>query len=522
MTLAVRLALAVAIPLAALAALTCLGAWQLRTEEWTHSRVEKAGRQIAVLERVLADVDRMALDTLLAADPAAARAALAEAELDAMQDLGVLDRLTEEEIAFVGDEERDREVEERERPAALRAGIRRMTALLGGAVEARFSSDAAVAAGTGASELDQARQDFRALVKEALTDEADEIETARSGRAALRNRLVWLVFALVGIAAVAALALGMSVARRAGRSFRSQREAVSRIGDGHFDTRISPVPWDEAGTVSQAVNGMAEALERASVRQGEEQRRLAGTLERRSVELELSNARLREVDANRRRFLADIGHALKTPLAVARGTLENARTGWERQGRGTAPFDTAIDAIDEVAGRVSELLTLARAEDGRLVRAVEPVELYDFLDSRLASLRALPGSGRLRFRYAGDEPVMIRADRRELQRACDALLENALDHAGPESPVEVTLEADELEARVAIRDSGPGIPEPLLAHVFEREVSGRGGTGIGLSMARGLVQGLGGTLTIGAGCTGGTEVLIRLPRISEETEEGTA
>nr|WP_246225346.1 ATP-binding protein [Pseudochelatococcus lubricantis] len=314
----------------------------------------------------------------------------------------------------------------------------------------------------------------------------------------------------------------MSVARRAGRSFRSQREAVSRIGDGHFDTRISPVPWDEAGTVSQAVNGMAEALERASVRQGEEQRRLAGTLERRSVELELSNARLREVDANRRRFLADIGHALKTPLAVARGTLENARTGWERQGRGTAPFDTAIDAIDEVAGRVSELLTLARAEDGRLVRALEPVELYDFLDSRLASLRALPGSGRLRFRYAGDEPVMIRADRRELQRACDALLENALDHAGPESPVEVTLEADELEARIAIRDSGPGIPEPLLAHVFEREVSGRGGTGIGLSMARGLVQGLGGTLTIGAGCAGGTEVLIRLPRVSEETEEGTA
>lgn len=522
MTLAARLALAIGVPLVALVALAGVGSLLLRTEEWTHSRIEKAARQIAVLERLLADANRMALDTLLAPDPEAARAALAEAELDAMQDLGVVDQLTEEEIAFVSDDERDEEARERERPAALRAGIRRMTASLGRIAELRRSGAGTAEAGAPLAELEGARRNFRGLVEEALADEAGEVETARAGRAALRDRLAWIALALVVAAVVAASALGLSIARRAGRSFRQQRAAVSRMGDGHLDTRVSPVPEDEAGVVSRAVNGMAESLERAALRQHEEQRRLAGILERRSAELELSNARLREVDATRRRFLGDIGHALKTPLAVARGTVENARTGLERQGRGTAPLDAALDAIDEVAGRVSELLTLARAEDGRLCRVLEPVELYDFLDNRLASLRALPGSERVRFRYAGDEPVVVRADRRELQRACDALLENALDHAGPDAPVDVVLEADGPEARIAVRDGGRGIPEPLLERVFERDVSGRGGTGIGLSMARGLVLGLGGTLTIGSGRAGGTEVLIRLPRVGEETEESAA
>lgn len=514
MRLVSRLRLAVAAPVLGTAALLGLGALTLVESERALDRIEKAARQRAALERIQTDLDGLALAALLAADPLAAGAELAEAERDAMQELGVLDRLTEEEIDFVDPAEAALEAEERDRPAALRQGIGRITGILREILDRRLSADPAPDGTALFARLDDARRGFSELIDTALADEAEEIAEARAGRATLLRRAGWAALGLGAALAGLGLWQGAALARQARAGGGRLAALFARLADGRLSARLDPLPPDETGALGAAANRAAEALERAAWDEAEARREMAAALERRTAEMELGNARLREVDATRRRFLGDLGHALKTPLAVARGNCENARTGLRRQGGPTAPLDAAIEAIDDVTGRVSELLSLARAEDGRLARLVEPVELFDFLDGRIAALRALPRGVGLSFAYAGEEPLLVAADRRDLARACDAVLENALDHGAP--GVEVTLEVAGDAARIRVRDRGAGIPEALGAAIFERHVSGRGGTGIGLAMARGLVEEMGGALTVTAAPGGGTEAAILLPRIPEE------
>lgn len=513
MRLGSRLALAVLTPVAGLAAAGAIAVLGLSAGERALDRIDKAARQLAVLERVHGDVDAMILAALLASDPLAARAELAEAELDATQDLGVLDRLTEEEIDFVDPDEAVTEAEERDRPAALRQGIARIAAILEHILDRRLAADPAPDGGALLIRLDEARQGFSELVASAVADEAEEIAETRADRAALIARTGWIAAGLGAVLAGIGVWQGRALARQTVSGIEALRAMLARLADGRLAARVDPPHGDEIGALGQAANRAAEALEREDRDRAEDRRAIAEALERRTVEIELGNARLREVDATRRRFLGDLGHALKTPLAVARGSCENARTGLARRGEATDRLDSAIAAIDDVAGQVADLLSLARAEDGRLVRRVEPVELFDFLDGRIAALRALPRGRCLSFHYYGEEPLLVAADRRDLARACDAVLENALGHGGPD--VEVTLDVTGGSARISVRDRGTGIPPELGEMVFDRHVSGRGGTGIGLAMARGLVEDLSGTLGIGAAPGGGTEAVILLPRIAE-------
>lgn len=514
MRLASRLRLAILPPVAGIAALIGLGALTLSESERALDRVDKAARQQALLERLLIRVDGLVLEMLMAPDPMTAGATLAEAERDAMQDLGVLDRLTEEEIDFVDPVEAERESEERDRPAILRQAIGRIVGLLGELLDRRLSAEPAPDGAGILARLEAARRGLTELVESAVADEAEEIADARAERSRVLRRAIWGALGIGALFAGFGLWQGVALARQGRAGLEALAAFFARLADGRLSARIDPIAPDELGRLGAAANRTGEALERAARAEAEARRAMAAALERRTAEMELGTARLREIDATRRRFLGDLGHALKTPLAVARGACENAQIALSRRGEPTARLETAVAAIDDVTGRVSELLSLARAEDGRLARLVETIELFDFLDGRVAALRALPKGGGLTFAYGGEEPILVAADRRDLARACDALLENALDHGRP--GVEVTLEAVGDAARIRVRDQGPGLPDALGDLVFERHVSGRGGTGIGLSMARGLVEEMGGALTVGPAPGGGTEAAILLPRIAEE------
>ena len=507
-----RFAAALAVPLGVIVLVSVDGFLAARKTEYLLARADLALGQIAVLDSLSASLNTTLLDVVLTEDGAGARAALVAFERQALHALGVLDQLTEQEIDFVEEDERETESEERSRPALLRSSLEDVLAKTNALLDLRLSAEISVNASAGFAAMNGARASFAALIAEAIADERAEVSTARSAHEQSAGGVTWRS-AAVSLAAIAlTLALAVPLALSMLRRWRRLAAFLTRLADGQLDGRLTRDRNDELGVLEEAAATLAERLAAAAARKAAADRDLADTLHRRTSELELSNARLREVDATRRRLLGDIGHALKTPLAVARGTVENAQTKIGDANGERDSLERALTAIDSVTNRVAALLRLARADDGRLMRHETRIELADLLDQVVAKARILPHADRVSLKLEPLDPVLVLGDPHELERAFTAVLENAMQHGGKDGPIRITLSADDDTARVSVRDGGAGIADDLRPIVFERYVSGRiDGTGIGLSMARQIAHDHGGDISLNSCPGSGTEVILALP-----------
>lgn len=507
-----RLAVILAIPFCAAVFVSLDTFLAARKSEYLLARADKALGQIAVLDSLSAGLNTTLLDVVLTEDRAGADAALVAFEREALHDLGVLDQLTEDEIGFVDQDEREAEIEERDRPAALRSGLDDVLAKTKALLDLRLSAEISVNASARFAAMNDARARFAALIAEAVADERAEVLSARSAHARSASLVTWraaiVSVAAIGLAAALAIPFVVSLLGR----WRRLSTFLMRLADGHLDGRLTRERHDELGALEDSASSLAKRLEAEAARKAAEDRDMADALHRRTSELELSNARLREVDARRRRLLGDIGHALKTPLAVARGTVENAQTAARHAGGEGDSLRPALTAIDSVSERVAELLRLARAEDGRLMRQESRIELADLLDQVVAKARVLPHAERMSLNLEPLDPVVVQGEPNELERAFTAILENAMQHGGKDGLIGITLSTEGDTARVSVRDGGLGIDDDLRPIVFERYVSGRiDGTGIGLSMVRQIAHDHGGEISLNSSAGKGTEVTLSLP-----------
>ena len=222
---------------------------------------------------------------------------------------------------------------------------------------------------------------------------------------------------------------------------------------------------------------------------GDEWDELAGTLNSLLEEARGSMARIRT-------FTADAAHELRTPLTAMIGEVDVVL----RRERSNEELKSSLEAVREeslsLAKVVEALLTLARADARSLVTTTSPAALQDL--ARDAAAQALkqvktpgakvdlrPGAATVRC-----EPIL-------LQRALKNLIENGLTHGGGE--VEISIDAANGMGRVLVRDKGPGIDQALLPQLFQRfrrgdSSRGSNGLGLGLSLARALVEAQGGTV----------------------------
>ncbi|HEY3317141.1 MAG TPA: HAMP domain-containing sensor histidine kinase [Coriobacteriia bacterium] len=243
-----------------------------------------------------------------------------------------------------------------------------------------------------------------------------------------------------------------------------------------------PVPdtGDEVAHLAQTMNGMLDRLESAAVRQ--------------------------------RQFVADASHELKSPVAAIGMMLDVAESDGERVDRRVLLGD--LRAEDErLAALVTDLVTLACADENAVGLRVTDVDLDDVVIAELAVLRSTTDCA---FDLAGLRPVRIRADRARLAQLTRNLLENAARHAG--SRVRVSTRAEGDEAVLTVSDDGTGIAEADRERVFERFVrldEGRsrsdGGTGLGLAVCRAIARAHGGEIRVADTSETGTTFEVRLP-----------
>ncbi|MFF8657351.1 ATP-binding protein [Streptomyces huasconensis] len=292
-------------------------------------------------------------------------------------------------------------------------------------------------------------------------------------------------------ALVLAVFPALFAARRVLRPVGHLRTAAEKITAGSLDTRLDVVGKDELAALTSTFNTMAATLQR-------------------------DDAELRRLEANARRFAADVSHELRTPLAAMAAVTdvldEDARSG-------TLPPDTAdavlliSDETRKLAGMVEDLMEISRFDAGAAVLHLDDVSLRTVIHKTL-QLRGWREPDQVITELPEDDP-RIRVDARRIDVVLANLIGNALRHGA--APVTVRATATREAVVIQVADRGPGIPDDVLPHVFERFSKADAararseGSGLGLAIARENVRLHHGTLTAANLPGGGAAFTVTLP-----------
>jgi len=259
-------------------------------------------------------------------------------------------------------------------------------------------------------------------------------------------------------------------------------DASERVAQGDYAVRVTEGGPPEIRSLAQAFNSMA--------------------------------ARLQLTDQQRRSLLADVTHELRTPLTVIQGNLEGMLDG-------VYPADqlhltSLLEETQLLARLVDDLRTLSLAESGALRLKKEPLDLAALINETVASFRpqADDGNVTLALDVAGDPPLLS-LDPERMRQVLHNLLANALRYTPPGGAIQVRYEVCDTprQALITIQDSGSGIPPDDMPHIFDRFYKAHASTGMGLGLpiAKSLVEAHGGLITAHSLAGQGARIQITLP-----------
>lgn len=349
----------------------------------------------------------------------------------------------------------------------------------------------------------------------------------------LYSRLRVGVGTVIGLLLLA-LATAFLIASRMQRAIVSPlldlADVAGRISTGRdYSLRGAVASSDEVGVVVQAFNNMLDAIAERTAELSRTNRELAHEVEeRRKVEGERTAALARERDANRLKdeFLATVSHELRTPL--------NAVLGWTRVLR-AAPVDTntrdrALESIERNARMqarlIEDLLEISRIVTGKLRLQMQDVDLGATVEAAVEVVQPAAAAKRITLDVQLDgQPAWTAGDPGRLQQVIWNLLSNAVKFTPIEGRVTVRLQRGE-GYRLTVQDTGPGIDAGFLPYVFEpfRQADGtasreHGGLGLGLAIAKQLVELHGGTIEAHSEGHAGARFAVWLPSMVAHVPE---
>ena len=280
---------------------------------------------------------------------------------------------------------------------------------------------------------------------------------------------------VLGVAAGFAALLAVVVSQPLGDDVRHLESAVRRIEMGDRSVRVDSLRGDELGHVGRAIDDLVRRL------------------------TELENERSAGEDA-RRTLLSNIGHDLRSPLAALQAAIEALVDG-------VAPdpqryLRSMQHDVEALGSLIDDLYLLSRLDAGQLDLERVPIDLVELADDAVESLAPTAAAAGVRVVLEAGDAVHVLASPVSLARVIRNLVDNGIRHAPAGSTVRVTVTA-ERGAVVRVTDDGPGFPDDFRDHAFERftrsdpsRTRQSGGGGLGLAIARGLVEAHGGEIWI--------------------------
>lgn len=264
-----------------------------------------------------------------------------------------------------------------------------------------------------------------------------------------------------------------------------------------------------AGRIEATLNSLEQGdhRARAALERSDEFGRVARSLDQLGAELQALEARRAEIerdrariDAERRFLISSISHDLRTPIGALRAAVEALRDG-------IAPdpqryLRSMSHDLEALAVLVDDLFLLSQLEAGLLDIQPEPVDLAELADEAAEALAPVADVRGVTIRLRSDQAVPVWGNAAALGRVLRNLLDNAIRHTPDGSEVTMIVEPGN-PASVKVIDAGPGFPDEFRARAFDRFARAdesrnraRGGAGLGLAIAKGLVEAHGGSIRI--------------------------
>jgi signal transduction histidine kinase len=303
----------------------------------------------------------------------------------------------------------------------------------------------------------------------------------------------WALLLAGAVAASIALGLARFLARGMTTPLRDMAEASSRMARGDYRQRVESRSRDEVGRLAVAFNRMAGEME--------------------------------GVERLRRELVANVSHELKTPIAALQAQLENLLDGVEEPR--PELLAVMLQQTERLSRLVEQLLDLSRLESGDIPMRIEPVALAPLVDRVVGEVRVARPDREIRVHNEVPEDFPpVAADRERIHQVLMNLLDNAFRFTPPGGVVTVSAVGRGEVSEVSVADTGPGIPSEHLPYVFERfyrvdpsRSREDGGTGIGLAIARSVIEAHGGRIWAESRVGRGSRFTFALP-VDGPSEDG--
>jgi signal transduction histidine kinase len=352
----------------------------------------------------------------------------------------------------------------------------------------------AVADEEGKEFTDGIRDRFAALLA------AEDARARASAESAEEQSTRAIVLGIAGVIACALLIVlfGLYLARSTAHPVRAAATAATQLAEGDLSVRLAEGGPGEVGELTGAFNHMAEELER-------QQR-----------ELQSQNEKLRESERRKSELVRIVSHELRTPLASILGftsVLLNREVAPEEQRR-------YLEIVDREGRRLSDLLNdfldAERLDEGHLLLEHELLDVSRVVAEQVRLFEGQSEKHKLDM-VLPSTPLTVRGDPHRLAQVVGNLLSNAIKYSPEGGTVHVVAEQENGMVRVSVRDEGLGIPDDQQERVFvkffrgDAPASGIPGTGLGLTIARSVVEAHGGSMNFESGRGEGSVFWLELP-----------
>jgi signal transduction histidine kinase len=295
-------------------------------------------------------------------------------------------------------------------------------------------------------------------------------------KAGIPLRYTTPVAAVVGLIVIQLLAHGMVA------PLREMATASKDMAGGDYQRRVRATSRDEVGELARAFNAMATELA--------------------------------EVDRMRRDLVANVSHELRTPISALQAKLENLVDGVEQPD--PESLGVMLNQVERLGRMVSQLLDLSRLESGAIPLERRPFEVASVLE--MAASESRLNAGRVTVSVEAQSTGLVAdGDPERVHQVVANLVDNAVRYSPAGGTVTIAAHRDAGRVAIEVSDEGPGIPEQEASRVFERfyradpSRSGHGGAGLGLAIARWIVDLHGGEIRAEARQPKGCRMVVLLP-----------